>query len=127
VPTGRPSPDVLHRSAVDRVLKLVPSVYEAVASGRDVAGISRDVEECTVRAPKEREEALARHPVRWSLVLGGAWGLFMGLASIITAPLTGARFSVTFNLVFWLAAGLLIFGPWMVYGTRRRVRRRQGE
>jgi hypothetical protein len=77
-----------------------------------------------VSTPEEREESLARHPVRWSVIVGATWGLFMALASIVTAPLTGARFSNTFNLVFWLAAGLLFFGPGMVYGNVRRIRKR---
>jgi hypothetical protein len=77
-----------------------------------------------VRTPEERKQSLARHPVWSSIILGAVWGLFMALAGIVTAPLTGEKLSNTFNVLFWLAAGLLLFGPGLVYGSLRRARRR---
>ena len=58
------------------------------------------------------------------MILGAVWGLFMALASIVTSPLTGATLSNTLKVLIWLAAGLLLFGPSMVYGSLRRARRR---
>jgi hypothetical protein len=63
--------------------------------------------------PNRGERFVAAHPVRFGLIMGSAFGAFMGVVALICAALGAPYVFTLFNLLFCLGFAAVI-GVWMV-------------
>ncbi len=71
-------------------------------------------------APNDSARWIAAHPVRGALLNGALWGAFMGVVMGVGTHDSGP-------FLYWLFAGLVMWGPLSVWMQRRSIARWDAE